>query len=202
VRAFNTNNWPAESFGPVFTVTIIEIGIKSIINNPPTFVTFPSNIEYYKDVPYLDQNFGCKAVDSDGLVAKIDVEMVTVLPDIWINYEVGTDTANFKFTPYTGLPTGTVTFKVTATDNNGAIVTKQFTVKIVPPPPVVVAELPRIVDITSLLLQKGLPSVANITTPYSKDVPLIAWIKTIDSNGLMEVRYNKPVIPVGDLRAI
>jgi hypothetical protein len=100
------------------------------------------------------------------------------------------------------LPTGTVTFKVTATDNNGATVTKQFTVKFILPPPLVVAELPRIVDITSLLRDKGLPSVTNITTPYSKDVPLISWIKTIDSNGLMEVCFNKPVIPVGDLRVI
>ena len=100
------------------------------------------------------------------------------------------------------MPTGTVTFKVTATDNNGATVTKQFTVKIIPPPAIVVAELPRIVDITSLLMEKGLPDVANVTTKYSKDEPLIAWVKTIDSNGLMEVRYNKPVIPLADLTVI
>ena len=86
MRAFNKINWPAESFGPIFTVTIQEAGKVLVNNNPPTFVTFPSNIEYYQNVPYLDQNFGCQAIDSDGLIAKIDVEMLTILPDNWIYY--------------------------------------------------------------------------------------------------------------------
>ncbi len=51
-------------------------------------------------------------------------------------------------------------------------------------------------------MEKGLSDVANLTTPYSKDMRLIPWIKTIDSNGLMEIRFNKPVIPVIDLLLI
>ena len=51
-------------------------------------------------------------------------------------------------------------------------------------------------------MEKGLRDVANVMTPYSKDTPLIPYIKTIDSNGLMEIRFNKPVIPVSDFLLI
>jgi hypothetical protein len=51
-------------------------------------------------------------------------------------------------------------------------------------------------------MEKGLHDVANVTTPYSKDTPLIPYIKTIDSNGLMEIRFNKPVIPVTEFLLI
>ena len=105
-------------------MTIAEAGTKIVINNPPTFLNFPSNIEFFKDVPYLEQNYGVKAIDTDGLIAKIEIEMLTVLPDNWISYQVGTDTIDFKFLPYIGLPAGSVTFKITVTDNNGATVTK------------------------------------------------------------------------------
>ena len=106
MRAFNKDNWATESFGPVFTVTLTEIGTKKVINNPPTFATFPSNIEFYQGVPYLEQNYAVKAIDTDGLVAKIEVEMLTVFQENWINYQVGTDTIEFKFNPNIDLPTG------------------------------------------------------------------------------------------------
>lgn len=121
-------------------MTIAEAGTKIVSNNPPTFLNFPSNIEFFQDVPYLDQNYGVKAIDTDGLVAKIEIEMLTILPENWISYKVGTDTIDFKFVPYIGLPTGSVTFKITATDNLGATVTKQFTVKIVAKPTVAIDE--------------------------------------------------------------
>jgi hypothetical protein len=106
VRAYNKDNLPAESFGPEFTVTITEIGTKKVINNPPTFANFPSNIEFFQGVPYLEQNYVAKAIDTDGLVAKIEVEMLTVFQENWIDYQVSTDTIEFKFKPYIGLPTG------------------------------------------------------------------------------------------------
>lgn len=90
----------------MFTVTFTEIGTKKVINKPPTFATFPSNIEFFQGVPYLEQNYAAKAIDTDGLVAKIEVEMLTVFQESWIDYQVGTDTIEFKFNPYIGLPTG------------------------------------------------------------------------------------------------
>ena len=87
-------------------MTIAEAGTKIVSNNPPTFLNFPSNIEFFQDVPYLDQNYGVKAIDTDGLVAKIEVEMLTVFQENWINYQVGTDTIEFKFNPNIDLPTG------------------------------------------------------------------------------------------------
>lgn len=148
MRAFNSTNWAAEGFGPVFKVIITEIGTAKVINNPPTFASFPKDIEYYQDVPYFDQYFEATAVDSDGLVAKVEVEVLTVLPDGWINVSQETDKASFRFFPFTGLPLGSVIFKVTATDNHGATVMKMFTVKIVPVPLVVEKELPKIANIT------------------------------------------------------